>query len=106
MAWRMGPSPRRARYSGSERPAWRMNHTGTLSTGWRRQALRNGERASFAGSTGGMARGYPGVRRAPRGAAGRPSPVTGSGNLAHYTDPFPLSERDPHQDVAANRDLE
>ena len=27
-----------ARYSGSERPAWRMNHTGVRSTGSRRAA--------------------------------------------------------------------
>ena len=30
---------RSARYSGSERPAWRMNHTGVRSTGSRRAAL-------------------------------------------------------------------
>ena len=29
---------RSARYSGSERPAWRMNHTGVRSTGSRRRA--------------------------------------------------------------------
>ncbi len=29
---------RSSRYSGSERPAWRMNHTGVRSTGSRRQA--------------------------------------------------------------------
>ncbi len=34
-----------ARYSGSDRPAWRMYHTGMLATGWRRQALMNGESA-------------------------------------------------------------
>jgi hypothetical protein len=34
---------RTARYSGSDRPAWRMNQTGVRSTGWRRQARRNGE---------------------------------------------------------------
>ena len=28
MASRIEPSPRMARYSGSDRPAWRMNHTG------------------------------------------------------------------------------
>ena len=32
---------RRARYSGSERPAWRMNHTGVCGTGSPRTALRN-----------------------------------------------------------------
>ena len=29
MASRMLPGPRAARYSGSDRPAWRMNQTGT-----------------------------------------------------------------------------
>ncbi len=29
---------RTSRYSGSERPAWRMNHTGVRSTGSRRAA--------------------------------------------------------------------
>ncbi len=32
-----------ALYSGSARPAWRIYHTGTLATGWRRQALMNAE---------------------------------------------------------------
>src|SRR4051812_14301367 len=45
MASRMLPSPRSARYSGNERPAWRMNQTGTRSCGSPRQAARNGERA-------------------------------------------------------------
>ena len=36
--------PSRTRwYSGSERPAWRMNQTGVYGTGSRRQARRNGE---------------------------------------------------------------
>ena len=35
MAARMEPSPRAARYSGSDRPAWRMNHTGVRVTGSR-----------------------------------------------------------------------
>src|SRR5687767_13142649 len=43
MASRMEPSPRTARYSGRDRPAWRMNQTGTLSCGWPRHASRNGE---------------------------------------------------------------
>ena len=30
-------------YSGSERPAWRMNQTGVYGTGSRRQARRKGE---------------------------------------------------------------
>ncbi len=35
-------SPRRALYSGSERPAWRMNQTGVCGTGSLRHARRNG----------------------------------------------------------------
>src|SRR5687768_7923969 len=42
MTSRMLPTPRTARYSGSDRPAWRMNHTGTRDAGCRRQARRNG----------------------------------------------------------------
>src|SRR6516225_9323058 len=38
----MLPDPRNARYSGSDRPAWRMNHTGTRGATSRRQAARNG----------------------------------------------------------------
>ena len=34
---------RTLRYSGSDRPAWRMNHTGVCGTGSRRQARRNAE---------------------------------------------------------------
>ena len=34
---------RMARYSGSDRPAWRMNHTGGWATGLPQQASRNGE---------------------------------------------------------------
>ena len=38
------PTPsRNARYSGSERPAWRMNHTGVWGTGWRRAARTSTE---------------------------------------------------------------
>jgi DHA1 family bicyclomycin/chloramphenicol resistance-like MFS transporter len=43
---------RTARYSGSERPAWRMNHTGTRSAGRLRHANRNGESATKAEVTG------------------------------------------------------
>ena len=38
----MLPCPRAARYSGSDRPAWRMNHTGTRSTVSPRHARMNG----------------------------------------------------------------
>ena len=38
------PTPSRTlRYSGSERPAWRMNHTGVWVTGWRRAARTRAE---------------------------------------------------------------
>ena len=51
--WRRGwsPSPRAARYSGSDRPAWRMNHTGVRVTGSRKQARTRSVRASAAGLT-------------------------------------------------------
>jgi hypothetical protein len=42
MARRMVPVPRTDRYSGSDRPACRMNHTGTCSTSSPRQARTNG----------------------------------------------------------------
>ncbi len=34
---------RTARYSGSDRPAWRMNQTGVAGTGSRRHARRNSD---------------------------------------------------------------
>ena len=48
-------SARRARYSGSERPAWRMNHTGTCAGRRPRAAARNGASDSSrrAGTIGG-----------------------------------------------------
>src|SRR3546814_11299219 len=42
IASRMLPSPRTARYSGSDRPAWRMNHTGTREAGRPRAARSRG----------------------------------------------------------------
>ncbi|GGW20105.1 hypothetical protein GCM10018980_45690 [Streptomyces capoamus] len=36
----MGTPSRTLRYSGRERPAWRMNHTGVCGTGSRLHALR------------------------------------------------------------------
>src|SRR5579875_3091841 len=38
----MDPAPRAARYSGRDRPAWRMNHTGVCGTATRRQAAMRG----------------------------------------------------------------
>ncbi|MCP9965823.1 hypothetical protein [Actinomadura madurae] len=38
----IGTPSRTRRYSGRERPAWRMNHTGVCGTGRRRQASRKG----------------------------------------------------------------
>ncbi|GGO19100.1 hypothetical protein GCM10010116_38470 [Microbispora rosea subsp. aerata] len=38
---------RTLRYSGSDRPAWRMNHTGVYGTGSRRQARMKTESASW-----------------------------------------------------------
>jgi hypothetical protein len=59
MASRMLPSPRMARYSGSERPAWRMNQTGVRDVGRLRQAARNGgsSEGSEAPAGGGAAEG-------------------------------------------------
>ncbi len=51
MASRMLPSPLISRYSGRDRPAWRMNHTGTVGPGSPRQARRKG--ASCGGATDG-----------------------------------------------------
>src|SRR3546814_7233681 len=45
IASRMLPSPRTARYSGSDRPAWRMNHTGTREAGRPRAARSRGASA-------------------------------------------------------------
>ncbi len=45
----IGIPPRARRYSGSERPAWRMNQTGVYGTGWRRQASRNGDSSRVLG---------------------------------------------------------
>src|SRR4051812_282549 len=44
----MLPSPRSARYSGNDRPAWRMNQTGTRSCASPRHAARNDELAAMA----------------------------------------------------------
>jgi len=41
---------RTARYSGSDRPAWRMNHTGVCGTGSPRQARRNAESVTDDGA--------------------------------------------------------
>src|SRR5262245_3855313 len=43
MASRIDPSPRRARYSGRLRPAWRMNHTGVCGPTWAVAAARKAE---------------------------------------------------------------
>ena len=45
-ASRMLPSPHSARKPGSERPAWRMNHTGEAPTGSHRHAERKSESAT------------------------------------------------------------
>ena len=51
------PTPSRSlRYSGSERPAWRMNHTGVCDTGSPRTARMNVlDRGVAAGSGTGQA---------------------------------------------------
>src|SRR3546814_3280466 len=82
IASRMLPSPRTARYSGSDRPAWRMNHTGTREAGRPRAARSRGASArSEEGAidlTLGRARvnvEVAGERETPRGARskGRPN---------------------------------
>jgi hypothetical protein len=45
----MGMSPRTRLYSGSDRPAIRMNQTGVYGTGSPRQARRKGELACWVG---------------------------------------------------------
>src|SRR5205807_3258942 len=53
--WMMSNMPycsRTIRYSGSDRPAWRMNQTGIRSAGRLRHANRNGESATKAEATG------------------------------------------------------
>jgi hypothetical protein len=47
----IGIPPRARRYSGSERPAWRMYQTGVYGTGCRRQASRNGDSSRGLGCT-------------------------------------------------------
>ena len=60
MAARMEPSPRAARYSGSDRPAWRMNHTGVRVTGSPKQArTRSGGHLPPAHPTGSMTTAVP-----------------------------------------------
>src|ERR671911_223885 len=95
----MLPAPRRARYSGSDRPAWRMNHTGTRSAGRLRQASRNG--ASGGGISG----------HATGAGAGGPSPVPPTAGTPHgWTDPVAWSVPRPaeerlatHPDLAAEQ---
>ena len=85
----MSRSPRSSRYSGRDRPAWRMNHTGVRSTGWRRRARssrslggghaaqdteRGGARASPYASSPGTACG--------RGAGSRPGSANDGRRLA------------------------
>src|SRR5688572_30647008 len=64
----MLPVPRTARYSGSERPAWRMNHTGIRGAGRLRHASRNGGSAADIGGHATRARS---PLPSPHGGAGR-----------------------------------
>src|SRR5215212_3483491 len=50
----IGMPSRTLRYSGSERPACRMNHTGVCGTGSRLQALRKAESLTVSDGAGGM----------------------------------------------------
>ena len=84
----MLPGPRAARYSGSDRPAWRMNHTGTWGTGWLRHARMKGASSNRPGAGAGPreARGAAvdmsgvyGGRDGPRERRGRPGARPGAG---------------------------
>src|SRR6476660_2762843 len=58
----IGMPSRTRRYSGSDRPAWRMNHTGVCGTGSRRQARRTAEsRSASAGAGAAVVTGADGV---------------------------------------------
>ncbi len=48
----MGTPSRTFRYSGSDRPAWRMNHTGVRDVASPRQARTRSEPAGDAASVG------------------------------------------------------
>ena len=69
--WRRGslPSPRMARYSGSERPAWRMNHTGVRRRGL---AAAGGEERVVGGARS-PGQTYPSTQRRPPWPAARPA---------------------------------
>src|SRR3954447_8725569 len=82
----MLPVPRTARYSGSDRPAWRMNHTGVWGAGWRRQARRNGWSAATDTRPDSTGRDPETVRRAPS---------VGSAAIAAIFECFPLMASHP-----------
>src|SRR5437016_1524134 len=83
-------------YSGSDRPAWRMNHTGTRSAGRPRQALRKG---SVSASTGTVptSPGEPPIaplqrQPPPPGADGAAGHSTQGGGQGPRVDPAPHQE--------------
>jgi hypothetical protein len=56
-------SARSARYSGSDRPAWRMNHTGVYGTGSPRQAATSTESEGLGAVSIAAYRATPGAER-------------------------------------------
>ena len=83
IASRMLPSPRIARYSGSARPAWRMNQTGRCACGSPRQAARNAAHAAaFNISTAGARRDIVRDVHAPNAALARPPSTIRDGSIA------------------------
>src|SRR5436190_22676191 len=77
---------RRARYSGNERPAWRMNHTGVWDTGSPRTALRN---ALSLRSLGSAISGPASQVASPVHTAG--APARSAGAACRGTDPVGVS---------------
>ncbi len=75
---RMSYVSRSSRYAARQRPAWRMNHTGVRSTGWRRAAARKRVAPVMAiGDAGAVVtdRGYRTVTASRPARAGQPAGV-------------------------------
>ena len=90
------------RYSGSERPAWRMNHTGVCGTGSRRAARTRAERRSRRGGIpGGGRAGDGGVRGS--GVVTRRSSHSPGGHAE--TDRAVATARRPRRDGKGHADL-
>ncbi|GLZ58213.1 hypothetical protein Misp05_17890 [Micromonospora sp. NBRC 107095] len=75
----IGTLARIPRYSGRERPAWRMNQTGVCGTGRRRQARMKGESAGPPGRESPSRATVPVVSVVIAAIVPRPPPETGWG---------------------------